>query len=128
MLYLTREQVLKIHQVAITTDGGHPGLRDSGLLDAALALPESSFDGKLLHPDLPAACAAYLYHICQNHPFIDGNKRAAAMSAYVFANGNGYTFDTNNEEFEQLVQSVASERTGKDVLISILRTVLIQSI
>jgi death on curing protein len=124
MQYLTREQVLKLHRRMVDAYGGLDGLRDSGLLDSALNMPCAMFDGKLLHPDVPSACAAYLFHLCQNHPFADGNKRAAAVAAFVFASANGYALTLDEPAFQSLVMDVSAGNLNKTPLTAILRAVL----
>ena len=64
--------------------GGLPGLRDEGLLESAVAQAVATFGGEYLHNDIFQMAAAYLFHIVQNHPFVDGNKRAGAAAAVVF--------------------------------------------
>lgn len=71
------DDVLRIHDRQIEVFGGSTGVRDLGLLESALAQPQATFGGELLHPTLPEQAAAYLYHLAKNHPFIDGNKRTA---------------------------------------------------
>ena len=77
-LFLDIHRVLQIHLDMIKTYGGDEGVRDLGLLQSAVAMPQASFDDELLHKDLCEMAAAYLYHITQNHPFVDGNKRTGA--------------------------------------------------
>lgn len=73
--FLSVEDVLLLHTHSIDMDGGSQGVRDHGLLDAAVAMPRQQFDGECLHEDIAVMAAAYLFHIAQNHPFVDGNKR-----------------------------------------------------
>jgi death-on-curing protein len=79
-LFLSLERVLRIHRSMIEQYGGEEGIRDAGLLHFAIAVPQASFGGEYLHADLFEMAAAYLYHIVQNHPFIDGNIRT--MTGY----------------------------------------------
>ena len=88
-LFLTCERVLRLHAELIGKYGGTPGVRDPGLLESAIAMPQSSFGGQFLHGDVVEMAAAYLFHIVQNHPFLDGNKRTGAASAIVFLAING---------------------------------------
>jgi death on curing protein len=69
--------VLAIHDDQIASFGGTPGVRDEGLLQSALAQPQATFGGQLLHPSIAEKAAAYLYPLAMNHPFWDGNKRTA---------------------------------------------------
>lgn len=67
--FLTLEELLEIHQQQIEMYGGTSGLRDAGALRSATATPMAMFEGRYLHPTVPAMAAAYLFHISQNHPF-----------------------------------------------------------
>ncbi|MEH1852771.1 MAG: type II toxin-antitoxin system death-on-curing family toxin [Nostoc sp.] len=91
--FLTISQVLDIHQRQIQRFGGTAGVRDEGLLDSALAQPQATFGGELLHPTIHEQAAAYLYHLAMNHPFLDGNKRTAFAVMLTFLNLNGYTLN-----------------------------------
>ena len=73
--FLTLDDVLESHREQIRVYGGSEGLRDLGLLESAIAQPPAGFGGVPLHRDLYEMAAAYLFHLVQNHPFIDGNKR-----------------------------------------------------
>jgi len=126
MRYLTREQVLRFHASVIGADGGILGIRDSGMLDAALKMPEATFDGGLLHPDVPSATAAYLFHICQNHPFFDGNKRVATLAACVFLRANGYALSLDNDDLADLVLDVAGGKVNKRELTARLRAAIVK--
>ena len=76
-IFLNVDTVLIIHQRMITEFDGDGGIRDHGLLESAVAMPRQQFRGKYLHSGLAKQAAAYLFHICNNHAFIDGNKRTA---------------------------------------------------
>ncbi len=82
--FLTLAEIIDIHTDQIERYGGHKGIRDISLLSSAVAMPYASFSGEFLHPDIYEMAAAYAYHISQNHPFIDGNKRTALATALVF--------------------------------------------
>ena len=88
--FLSLEDVLEIHAAQLDRYGGQDGLRDRGLLLSAMAQPEMSFSGEFLHEDLFAMAAAYAFHIAENQPFIDGNKRTAFQAADVFLTLNGF--------------------------------------
>src|SRR5580692_9224146 len=89
ILFLTRDEVVEIHRDQIERYGGSLGIRDEGLLQSAVAMPEASFGGERLHASISGIAAAYLFHLAMNHPFIDGNKRVGAASAIVFLKMNG---------------------------------------
>jgi death-on-curing protein len=88
-------------------------VRDCGLLQSAAAMPAASFGGKFLHSDLCEMAAAYLFHIVQNHPFLDGNKRVGAVAAYVFLALNNVRITAGIDAYAELVLSVARGETAK---------------
>ncbi|MBI1787962.1 MAG: Fic family protein [Acidobacteria bacterium] len=83
-LFLSLDEVREIHQQQIEIYGGSYGIRDAGALESAIATPQATFGGEFPHASVPAMAAAYLFRICQNHPFIDGNERASANAAITF--------------------------------------------
>ncbi len=87
--FLTAERVKQLHADAIKNYGGSEGLREPGMLDSAIAMPKAGYGGDYLHEDVFEMAAAYLYHLVQNHPFIDGNKRVGLDAALVFLKLNG---------------------------------------
>jgi death-on-curing protein len=115
--FLSVEDVLLLHSDTMSHEGGLSGIRDHGLLDAAVAMPRQQFGGEYLHPGVPAMASAYLYHLAQNHPFHDGNKRVAVMAAYVFLDVNGWDLRVSPSELERITRQVASGETKKDDLI-----------
>jgi len=115
-LFLLLEEVLAIHLQQIERYGGHGGIRDRAALESAIAVPLTTFEGRLLHEGIPAIAAAYLFHICQNHPFIDGNKRVGANAAITFLFMNDWEPDWEEDELAELVLSVASGQISKSEL------------
>jgi death-on-curing protein len=115
--FLTLSEVLLILEDQIRNYGGKYGIRDRNLLSSAIYMPESNFDGKYLHETVPAMAAAYTFHICQNHPFIDGNKRAALASSLVFLDINGYELNCKNETLFNEIMNVAKGEIKKEELI-----------
>ncbi len=120
-LFLSLRNVLDLHADSIATEGGFPGTRDPGLLESAVMMPQQQFGGDYLHGDLETMAAAYLYHLAANHPFLDGNKRVAAMAAFVFLDVNGIHLTASPESFEALVMAVASGAASKDAVIAWLK-------
>lgn len=112
--FLSVEDVLRLHAIAIADHGGDPGIRDRGLLDSALAMPRQQFDGVYLHDGIAAMAAAYAFHICKNHAFIDGNKRAAAAAMIALLLDNGWSFDADADEAEPAFLSLAAGQTIKE--------------
>jgi death-on-curing protein len=117
LAFLTLEEVLAIHQQQIDRYGGSPGVRDGAALESAVATPQASFDGVYLHVSIAGMAAAYLFHICQNHPFVDGNKRTGANAAITFLLLNGYEPTFTEDELVELVLRVASSQLSKQQII-----------
>jgi death-on-curing protein len=118
--FLTLDEVLAIHADEISSFGGSYGVRDSGLLESALAQPQATFAGELLHPTIDKQAAAYLYHLAMNHPFIDGNKRTAFAVMDTFLRVNGYSLNLTNEQAYDLVMQVAQSQMSKSDLAGYL--------
>ena len=114
--FLSVDDVRAIHEDTIAHEGGQAGLRSPELLDAAVAMPRQQVGGRLLHETLPGMAAAYLYHIAQNHPFYDGNKRTGAMAALVFLDVNGVCELPEPEGLERMTMDVAASRATKQQL------------
>ena len=115
--FLTLSEILLILEDQIRNYGGVYGVRDINLLSSAIYMPESSFDGKYLHGTIPAMAAAYMFYLCQNHPFIDGNKRAALASSLVFLDINGYEFNCKDKVLYDKIMSVSKGEVKKEELI-----------
>jgi death-on-curing protein len=120
-IFLSLEEVLAIHAEMIRRYGGSYGIRDLGLLEAAIAMPEASFGGRYLHDSLAAMAAAYLFHLVANHPFVDGNKRVGAAAADVFLSMNGCRLNAGQDEYALFVLKVAEGQTAKDAAIAFFR-------
>lgn len=111
--FLTLAEVVEIHADQLKRYGGQPGVRDVGLLESALAQPEASFGGEWLHLTLHDMAAAYAYHLCHNHPFVDGNKRTALACALVFLEMNGVGVLDPKGLLKDAMLSVASSKMNK---------------
>jgi len=118
--FLTLDSVLEFHAEQLTRFGGGSGIRDQGLLESAVAQPEATFAGEFLHDNLHAIAAAYLFHIVQNHPFVDGNKRTGYISAMAFLEANGIETHVTMELYDITI-AVASGKMSKDQLAAELR-------
>ena len=116
--FLTLSEVLMILEDQIRNYGGKYGVIDRNLLSSAIYMPESSFNGQYLHESIPAMAAAYMFHICQNHPFIDGNKRVALASSLIFLDLNGYELICKNETLYNKVMDVAKGEIKKEEMIN----------
>jgi death on curing protein len=119
--FLTLDEVVAIHLDQVQRYGGSLGVRDRGLLQSALAMPAATFGGQFLHADLCEMAAAYLFHLVQNHPFIDGNKRVGAVAADVFLALNKVTLTAAQDDYAELVLSVARGECSKSGVAEFLR-------
>ena len=113
-IHLTVEIVREIHAEAIARFGGREGLRDTALLESAVAAPQASFGGQSPYRDLAEVAAAYLFYLCRNHPFIDGNKRTALGACIVFLRLNGIEPSADGPEWEALTLAVAASEIDRD--------------
>lgn len=116
--FLDVEDVLLLHRIAIDDQRGDPSLRDSGLLESAVMQPRQQFGGAYLHEGIPAMAAAYAFHICKNHPFVDGNKRAALAAMVAFLINNDWRLHADADEVERTMLEVADGSTEKQTLTS----------
>ena len=111
--FLSLDDVLFAHSDQIRRYGGDSGVRDPGLLQSALAQPQATFDGQRLHVFPFEMAAAYLYHIVQNHPFIDGNKRTGAVAALLFLDLNGVEIVAPRGALYDITMAVATGASTK---------------
>ena len=82
--FLTLEDVLELHEMQLNSYGGATGIRDLGLLKSAVMTPQASFGSEYVHAGVFEMAAAYAFHVAENQPFVDGNKRTALACALVF--------------------------------------------
>ncbi len=120
-LHLSVDIVIEIHAEAISRFGGSDGLRDVALLESAVAAAQSSFGGASPFKDTVEVAAAYLFYLCGNHPFVDGNKRVALGACLVFLQLNGCTPAQDSEEWETLTFAVAAGARSRDEVTAKLR-------
>jgi death-on-curing protein len=119
--FLSLADVVRIHVDQIERYGGRAGIRDPGLLQSALAMPQASFGGEWLHRDLHEMAAAYAFHLCQNHPFVDGNKRTALACALVFLELNGVSIEDPEARLYDAMMDIAAGSMEKLGLAEVLR-------
>ena len=115
LLHPTVEAVKAIHREVLQAHGGSAGIRDEGLLDSAVAAPQATMMGKPMFSEPVEVAAAYLFYLCRNHPFIDGNKRTALATCLVFLSENGLLSKEklDTDVWEQLVLDVAASRIDR---------------
>lgn len=122
IIFLTLSEVVDIHTDQIARYGGSDGIRDIKLLSSAIAMPYASFANTVLHENIYEMAAAYAFHICQNHAFIDGNKRTALASALVFLDMTGVTISDPAGRLYDAMMSLASGKMLKDEFAKVLRS------
>ena len=110
MKYLTKEDILLIHSIAIEETGGLHGVRDRHAILTLEELPKQKAFGKELYPTIFDKAAIYARNIIMSHSFIDGNKRTAMMTASVFLEDNGYWITAKEGEIEDFALEIISER------------------
>ncbi len=124
--YPSVSSVIAIHKEVLDAHGGSAGLRDKPLLESAAAAPQATMMGKPLFTDPVEIAASYLFYLCQNHPFVDGNKRTALATCLVFLSENGLlpneVLDVN--EWESLTLGIASSELDRIQATSAFRKLI----
>ncbi len=114
VVWIEKQALLLLHNISLAEHGGSPGLRDEGLLDSALARPQNlAVYGE---PDLAALAAAYGFRLAKNHPFIDGNKRAAFLGIGLCLDLNGMALDVDQPEAIATIFALAAGELSEDEL------------
>ena len=111
--FIPKDLVLTIHADLLRRYGGRAGLRDAGLLESALAQPMITVDRKDAHKTIFHKAAAYGFHICKNHPFVDGNKRVAFVLMNIFLERNGWYLESSEEDAYEMMMRLASSKMTK---------------
>ena len=108
MIYLTKEQIILLHEKLIKRYGGSSGIRDEGLLDSAINAPLQSFDGNDFFPTVTDKAVRLCVGLVKNHPFIDGNKRIGALALLTILDLNKYQFKSNSTELSSVILDFAA--------------------
>ena len=119
--FLSVDDVLAMHAQQLDLFGGAEGVRDPAALESAVAMPAATFDGQFLHADLFLMAAAYAFHIAENQPFLDGNKRTALNAALVFLDINGWIVLDPDDTLADAIISLARRSLDKSGLAQRLR-------
>lgn len=120
--FLKIEDVLMLHSDQVDLYGGEHGVRDMGLLDSAVAQPQATFGGEFLHVDVFDMAAAYMFHIVQNHPFLDGNKRTGLVTALAFLDLNGIDIEAPQGSLYDLTLATATGQALKPQIAEFFRS------
>jgi death-on-curing protein len=126
LTHLTASAVKAIHNEVLAAHGGSAGIRDEALLESAVAAPQATMMGQPLITDAIEIAAAYLFYICRNHAFIDGNKRTALASCLVFLQTNDLLASAKLpiDQWEQLVLDVAASKIDREQTTRRLRKLM----
>ena len=119
--FVPEELVLTIHSDLLRRYGGRSGVRDQNLLQSALAQPKITVGGKFAHKTIFEKAAAYGYHVCKNHPFIDGNKRVAFVLMDIFLQMNGWDMVAHEEDAYSVMVDLSSRNLSKSQLAAWLK-------
>ena len=122
--HLTADIAREIHTEAVARFGGSDGVRDVALLESAVAAPQATMMGEPMFTDPVEIAAAYLFYLCRNHPFVDGNKRTALGACLVFLRLNGIEPKADGPRWEELVLDVVASRLDREQTTSRLRKLL----
>ena len=129
LVHPTVAAVKAIHREVLAAHGGSAGLREPGLLESAVAAPQATMMGAALFTDPLEIAAAYLFYLCRNHPFVDGNKRTALATCLVFLSENGLLPDEklDTDAWEKLTMDVASSQLDREQTTARLRKLVKKS-
>ena len=121
MIYLHKQQILKLHNRTINEFGGIHGIRDERMLDSALANPLQTFAGLDLYPTCVDKAVQLCYGLIKNHPFLDGNKRIALHSMLILISINGLKFEIAHDELIDIIFKVADGSFNSSDLLQLLK-------
>ncbi len=121
MRYLNLEELLELHRMVLRQSGGTPGLRDSNVLESALAQPRMTFGGEDLYPSLIEKAAALGFSLVMNHPFVDGNKRIGHAAMETFLVLNGYEIQASVDDQEEVILRLAAGELDRPTFTAWLR-------
>jgi len=119
--FLTVQEVIKLHDIAVERFGGALGIRNKGLLESAIAQPKLVIFEKYVYKDLFQMAGAYAFHIIKNHAFIDGNKRTGILVALTFLDMNNYCIETDPESLYELAIIIAQSKLSKNQIAEFFR-------
>jgi len=119
-VWLSARLILAAHEEQLAEHGGPGGVRDQGMLESALARPQhSALYGT---PDVADLAASYAFALARNHPFVDGNKRAAFVALEVFLELNGWSLTASDESCVTTILSLAAGQCDEDELAAWIRS------
>lgn len=123
-LYFSKDDILHIHSKLIEDFGGSDGIRDETMLDSAINTPLQTFDSQDLYPTIIDKITRLSFGLVMDHPFIDGNKRIAAVTLYLGLDANGISLKATNEEVIEEFLSLASGKIDYPSFLSWVKSML----
>jgi death-on-curing protein len=123
----TVEAVIAIHTEVLAAHGGGAGIRSRELLESAVAAPQATMMGAPMISDPIEIAASYLFYLCANHAFVDGNKRVALATCLVFLSENGLLQNESldADDWENLTLAVAAGALNRADATARLRDLLV---
>lgn len=121
VIFIPKDIIITIHEQLIDLYGGVSGIQNEALLDSALEQPKIMFDGIYLHDSTTRMAAAYGFHLCMNHPFVDGNKRIALVTMDIFLQRNGFEISASEKVIYEVIIKLASGKLNKNELYDWLK-------
>ena len=120
-IWLSIELVERVHDRHLAEHGGPSGVRDRGMLESAIGRPQQKLAYGGIDVDMPALAAAYAFGIARHHPFVDGNRRTAAVACELFLELNGYLLVAADEDLYPIFAALAAGELSEDQLADCLR-------
>lgn len=118
--WLAKADIIELHDYVLARTGGSPGLRDDGLLESALARPFNRWSYEAVE-DIRELAAAYAIGLAKNHPFVDGNKRAAFLGMGLFLELNGWRLTASDDDATATFYAVAASQIDEPTLAAWIR-------
>lgn len=122
MIYLTQDELIKIHDQLIKQFGGNSGILTPEKIDLCVKAPCRTVFGSVIYKNLPEKAAALIYEICKLHPFVDGNKRTAYSAADIFLRLNGYILSAETEEAVEITKELAKCTIDREATVKWMTT------
>ena len=124
--FLTLEDVIELHEMQLAAYGGAAGIRDHGLLESAVMMPQASFGGEFVHNSIYEMAAAYAFHVAENQAFFDGNKRTALASALVFLDWHQIEIEDPGEVLYSAMIDLSQKKIDKAGIAQLFKKLEIQ--
>lgn len=121
MIWVTVEDIIRLHGQIIQSTGGLDGIRDSNILESAVYAPLQTFGGQELFPGQIEKIARLGYGLASNHAFIDGNKRIGALATQLLLKWNGYRLELSQGELADMFISIADRTSSEADLLEWIR-------